>query len=73
VAAVDAGSPQALLARNAEIRPIELEQQLPLGMFADTRYEAQQFRLEPGDRLLVVSDGCTRPRRAAVPGTVNPA
>ena len=64
VEAVDAGSPRALLARTGEIRPIELEQQLPLGMFADTRYEAQRFRLEPGDRLLVVSDGV----HAATPG-----
>ena len=30
---------------------------VPLGMFGDTRYETQWFRLEPADRLLVVSDG----------------
>ncbi|MEV6636123.1 PP2C family protein-serine/threonine phosphatase [Actinoplanes sp. NPDC051470] len=57
VEAVDAGSPKAMVAREGEIRPIELEQQLPLGMFGDSRYETQRFRLEPGDRLLVVSDG----------------
>jgi serine phosphatase RsbU (regulator of sigma subunit) len=64
VEAVDAGSPRALIAREGEIRPISLEQQLPLGMFGDSRYETQRFRLEPGDRLLVVSDGV----HAATPG-----
>jgi hypothetical protein len=57
VEAVDAGSPRAMIAREGEIRPVTLEQQLPLGMFDEIRYETQRFRLEPGDRLLVVSDG----------------
>jgi serine phosphatase RsbU (regulator of sigma subunit) len=57
VAAVDAGSPRALIAQNGEIRPVTLDQQLPLGMFDDSRYETQRFRLSAGDRLLVVSDG----------------
>jgi serine phosphatase RsbU (regulator of sigma subunit) len=57
VEAVDAGSPRALIARDGEIRPVSLEQQLPLGMFGEIHYETQRFELEPGDRLLVVSDG----------------
>lgn len=57
VEAVDAGSPRAVVARDRDIRTVELEQQLPLGMFGETRYEIQRFRLEPADRLLVVSDG----------------
>jgi len=57
VEAVDAGSPRALIAREGEIRPVSLDQQLPLGMFGEIHYETQRFRLEPGDRLLVVSDG----------------
>jgi serine phosphatase RsbU (regulator of sigma subunit) len=64
VAAVDAGSPRAVIAREREFHQVTLEQQLPLGMFADNRYETQRFRLEPGDRLLVVSDGV----HAATPG-----
>jgi serine phosphatase RsbU (regulator of sigma subunit) len=64
VEAVDAGSPQAMIARNGDIRPITLDQQLPLGMFGDTRYETQKVQLEPGDRLLVASDGV----HAATPG-----
>lgn len=57
VEAVDAGSPRAVIAREREIRTVTLEQQLPLGMFGDTRYEIQRFTLQPADRLLVVSDG----------------
>ncbi|GGQ54752.1 PP2C family protein-serine/threonine phosphatase [Couchioplanes azureus] len=57
VEAVDAGSPRAMIARDREIQTVTLEQQLPLGMFGETRYETQKFSLEPADRLLVVSDG----------------
>ncbi|MEV6343910.1 PP2C family protein-serine/threonine phosphatase [Actinoplanes sp. NPDC051851] len=64
VDAVDAGSPQCLIARGGDVTQVRLEQQLPLGMFAEAHYEIQRFRLEPGDRLLVVSDGV----HAAAPG-----
>jgi serine phosphatase RsbU (regulator of sigma subunit) len=64
VHAVDAGSPRALVARNGDIRTVTLDQQLPLGMFGDSRYETQKFSLGEGDRLLVVSDGV----HAAAPG-----
>jgi serine phosphatase RsbU (regulator of sigma subunit) len=68
VEAVDAGSPRAMVARDGEIRPVSLDQQLPFGMFGEIRYETQRFRLEPGDRLLVVSDGV----HAAAPGGRQP-
>jgi serine phosphatase RsbU (regulator of sigma subunit) len=64
VEAIDAGSPRAMIAHDGDIRPVTLEQQLPLGMFDDGRYETQRFRLDGGDRLLVVSDGV----HAAAPG-----
>ncbi|MEH0938540.1 PP2C family protein-serine/threonine phosphatase [Micromonospora psammae] len=64
VRAVDAGSPHVLRLRGGTVTPITLEQQLPLGMFAETRYDVQEFDLEPGDRLFVVSDGVY----AACPG-----
>ncbi|MEU1688182.1 PP2C family protein-serine/threonine phosphatase [Micromonospora sp. NPDC005707] len=57
VRAVDAGSPHVLRLRGGTVTPIALEQQLPLGMFAETRYDVQEFAVEPGDRLFVVSDG----------------
>ncbi|MBM2621531.1 serine/threonine-protein phosphatase [Actinoplanes sp. LDG1-06] len=68
IEAVDAGSPRALVAHDGDIRAVSLEQQLPLGMFGDSRYETQKFQLEPGDRLLVVSDGV----HAAAPGGRSP-
>jgi serine phosphatase RsbU (regulator of sigma subunit) len=64
VTAIDAGSPRALRARGRDVSVITLAQQLPLGMFADARYEVQRFQLEPGDRLFIVSDGV----HAAAPG-----
>ncbi|MEU8119352.1 PP2C family protein-serine/threonine phosphatase [Spirillospora sp. NPDC049024] len=54
---IDAGSPRLLLMRGSEVTRVPLEQQLPLGMFPDTEYRPQRFGLEPGDRLVIVSDG----------------
>ncbi|MER5512335.1 PP2C family protein-serine/threonine phosphatase [Streptomyces sp. NPDC002766] len=57
VRVVDAGSPRMLRLRDGAVTPVPLEAQLPLGMFEETDYTAQEFRLRPGDRLLFVSDG----------------
>ncbi|WP_223166556.1 PP2C family protein-serine/threonine phosphatase [Nonomuraea sp. SYSU D8015] len=54
---VDAGSPRVLLMRRGQVRRIELDQQLPLGMFGNTSYTEQRVALEPGDRLIIASDG----------------
>ncbi|MFE9251407.1 PP2C family protein-serine/threonine phosphatase [Streptomyces sp. NPDC007088] len=54
---VDAGSPQMWLQRDGVAEQVELEAQLPLGMFEDTPYTAQNFRVRPGDRLFFFSDG----------------
>ncbi|MFF2995943.1 PP2C family protein-serine/threonine phosphatase [Streptomyces sp. NPDC057950] len=54
---IDAGSPRVWRVRRGTIEPIELEAQFPLGMFEDTVYVAQHFHVEPGDRLLFISDG----------------
>jgi anti-sigma regulatory factor (Ser/Thr protein kinase) len=32
---------------------------LPVGMFPDASYDSQRFRLDPGDRLILYSDGVT--------------
>lgn len=57
VAVVDAGSPQTVRLRNGSVEPVTFEAQLPLGMFEETDYVTQEFRVEPGDRLVFVSDG----------------
>ncbi|MFF9286525.1 PP2C family protein-serine/threonine phosphatase [Streptomyces griseosporeus] len=54
---VDAGSPQLLRLRGGVVERVGFEAQLPLGMFEETDYVAQDFRVEPGDRLIFVSDG----------------
>jgi serine phosphatase RsbU (regulator of sigma subunit) len=57
VGAVDAGSPDVWLLDNGEPRPLRLDEELPLGMFDGTVYTEQELVLEPGDRLLLLSDG----------------
>ena len=57
VRVVDAGSPLLYRQREGRAERIELEPQLPLGMFEETLYVEQPVDIRPGDRLLVVSDG----------------
>ncbi|MEU2552071.1 PP2C family protein-serine/threonine phosphatase [Streptomyces sp. NPDC013313] len=64
VHAVDAGSPQLYRQRGTTVERVELEAQLPLGMFEETNYEEQTFQVEPGDRLVVISSGVHRTRSA---------
>ncbi|MER7100029.1 PP2C family protein-serine/threonine phosphatase [Streptomyces humidus] len=64
VRAVDAGSPQLYRQRDDTVERIELEAQLPLGMFEETLYEEQTFHVQPGDRLIVVSSGVHGARAA---------
>jgi serine phosphatase RsbU (regulator of sigma subunit) len=54
---VDAGSPQMLRLRDGSVEHVTFEAQLPLGMFDETDYVVQDFQVEPGDRLVFVSDG----------------
>jgi len=54
---VDAGSPRMLRVRRGEIEPLTFDEQLPLGMFSDSRYRAQPLSLVPGDRLIIISEG----------------
>ncbi|MET9348524.1 PP2C family protein-serine/threonine phosphatase [Streptomyces termitum] len=55
VEAVDAGSPALWRIRDAVTTRVELDRQLPLGMFEDTVYTTQRLRLRPGDRLVAVA------------------
>ncbi|WP_240508941.1 PP2C family protein-serine/threonine phosphatase [Streptomyces agglomeratus] len=54
---VDAGSPQLWRQRDKMVEHVAFEAQLPLGMFDETAYTAQDFEALPGDRLIFVSDG----------------
>ncbi|MEE4496318.1 PP2C family protein-serine/threonine phosphatase [Streptomyces sp. BE230] len=57
VGAVDAGSPQLWRLRGRTVARVELDAQLPLGMFEESQYVVQNLQVLPGDRLLLVSDG----------------
>ncbi|MFE5189656.1 PP2C family protein-serine/threonine phosphatase [Streptomyces sp. NPDC056628] len=54
---VDAGSPRMMRLRGRTVTPVDLEAQLPLGMFEETDYVAHEVDLVPGDRLVFASDG----------------
>ncbi len=53
---VNAGHPAPFLVRDAAVVPLELTTQLPLG-FASGPYCTGTLSLEPGDRLVLVTDG----------------
>ncbi|MGH3118047.1 MAG: PP2C family protein-serine/threonine phosphatase [Streptomyces sp.] len=57
VEVVEAGSPRAWLMREGKVETLDFDAQLPLGMFEDTVYVPEHFRVSPGDRLLFASDG----------------
>lgn len=62
VSAINAGHPLPWLVRAGRVEEVQLPAQPPLGLFPDTRYTAQTFRLQPGDRLILVSDGVAEAR-----------
>lgn len=57
VQVVNAGHPAPWLIRDGQATEVELEPQLPAGMFETTAYRPQQLQLKPGDRLVLVTDG----------------
>ena len=63
---VNAGHVPPYLARDSEVGPVELPAGLPLGMFTDAEYEVSQLQLEPGDRLVFVTDGMLERNAAAL-------
>jgi len=56
-AVVNAGHPLPRLVRSGQVEPVGLDADLPLGVDPETIYQVQRLALEPGDRLVLVSDG----------------
>lgn len=54
---VNAGHPQPWMARGDSISELELFADFPLGLFPGVDYREQTVPLEPGDRVLLLSDG----------------
>jgi serine phosphatase RsbU (regulator of sigma subunit) len=61
---INAGHLPPLLVRDARVEPVGLPRNFPLGMFPDSAFQAGEVTLQPGDRLVVVTDGM-RERGAA--------
>jgi serine phosphatase RsbU (regulator of sigma subunit) len=58
---LNAGHVAPLLVRDGNARELPLPGNFPLGMFSDAGYRAAEITLQPGDRLVVVTDGmCDR-------------
>jgi serine phosphatase RsbU (regulator of sigma subunit) len=54
---VNAGHVAPYLARGPHATTLDLPADLPLGMFRDTSYRSSRIDLEPGDRIVFLTDG----------------
>ncbi len=54
---ISAGHPLPLLLSEQGIKPVPLDSGFPIGWTTDATYEEGRFVLEPGDRLLLYTDG----------------
>jgi len=55
--AISAGHPWPYRLRKGRLEEIELTPQYPLGVSPGSAYETEELDLEPGDRLVLLSDG----------------
>ncbi|MCC5476539.1 PP2C family protein-serine/threonine phosphatase [Streptomyces barringtoniae] len=63
---VNAGHPWPLRLRGARLEELAVKVNLPFGVPVPVTYEVQRFDLEPGDRLVLLTDGMTERCSAAV-------
>ena len=54
---VNAGHVAPYVARGSDVTPLELPVDLPLGLFSEGEYRSTRHSLQPGDRLVFVTDG----------------
>ena len=59
---ISLGHPAPLLVRDARIRALPAGTHLPAGMWEEEHYQVQETTLEPGDRLLIFTDGLPEAR-----------
>ena len=61
---INAGHPVGALVREGHAAMLDVPSQLPMGMFEETIYEQHQLQLQPGDRVVLISDGVVEARPA---------
>lgn len=69
LALIDAGHVLPLLLRDGAITTVELPADRPFGLNAGREYRQTTMQLEPGDRLVMVTDGMLERRAASLPLT----
>jgi len=67
---VNAGHPLPLRLRDGEVTPVALEADPPFGIVRDFDYRVQRLPLEPGDRLVFLTDGLTERNPVDVEGLI---
>ena len=63
---VHAGHVAPYLAREGHVEPVDLATGMPLGLFADAEHSVTELQLEPGDRVVFVTDGMLERNAAAL-------
>lgn len=63
---VNAGHPWPLRLRDDRVEELPLKVNMPFGIPAPATYETQEFSLQPGDRLVLITDGMQEREAAAV-------
>lgn len=63
---VNAGHVAPYLVRGGGVRALDLPADLPFGLFADTDYRGTELALEPGDRVVIVTDGMLERNAAGI-------
>ena len=63
---VNAGHPSPLRLRDGRLEPVALRADPPFGIVPGHEYEVQSLPLEPGDRLMFVTDGMLERNAASV-------
>ena len=63
--AVNAGHPPPYRLRGGRVECLDLRADLPFGIAAGATYREQELQLDPGDRLLIVTDGLLEHDEAA--------
>ncbi|HYN66709.1 MAG TPA: PP2C family protein-serine/threonine phosphatase [Ornithinibacter sp.] len=63
---VNAGHVAPYLVRDGVVRAVDLPADLPFGLFAETDYRSTMLDLEPGDRVVIVTDGMLERNAAGI-------